>query len=136
MNDERHYLSTREAAEYLGLSARTLDRYRVSGEGPVFHRLRGPGALHPRRSGRLGEGDRTVPLSWSAAADCGSQVAKRRYRHLTGPGAFGDWTDIPLSGASRANAAGWTVRGLRNGTLYTFEVRAVSAGTPPRTGGW
>ena len=41
MNDHRHYLSTREAAEYLGLSARTLDRYRVSGEGPVFHRFGG-----------------------------------------------------------------------------------------------
>ena len=31
------YLSTREAAEWLGLSPRTLDRYRVTGEGPVFH---------------------------------------------------------------------------------------------------
>ena len=41
MNDERKYLSTREAADYLGLSARTLDRYRVSGEGPVFHRFGG-----------------------------------------------------------------------------------------------
>ena len=56
MNEERHYLSTREAAEYLGLSARTLDRYRVSGEGPVFHRFGGAGALHPRRPRRLGEG--------------------------------------------------------------------------------
>ena len=33
------YLSTREAAEWLGLSARTLERYRVTGQGPVFHRL-------------------------------------------------------------------------------------------------
>ena len=41
MNDERKYLSTREAAEYLGLSPRTLDRYRVSGDGPVFHRFGG-----------------------------------------------------------------------------------------------
>ena len=41
MNDAAKYLSTREAAEYLGLSARTLDRYRVSGEGPVFHRFGG-----------------------------------------------------------------------------------------------
>ena len=41
MHGERHYLSTREAADYLGLSARTLDRYRVSGEGPVFHRFGG-----------------------------------------------------------------------------------------------
>ncbi len=35
----RKYLSTREAAAWLGLSPRTLDRYRVSGEGPAFHRF-------------------------------------------------------------------------------------------------
>ena len=33
------YLSTREAAAWLGLSPRTLDRYRVSGDGPAFHRF-------------------------------------------------------------------------------------------------
>ncbi len=38
-NNGRHYMSTREAAAWLGLSPRTLDRYRVSGEGPVFHRF-------------------------------------------------------------------------------------------------
>ena len=32
-------LSTREAASWLGLSPRTLDRYRVSGAGPAFHRF-------------------------------------------------------------------------------------------------
>lgn len=37
----RKYLSTREAAEWLGLSPRTLDRYRVSGGGPAFHRFGG-----------------------------------------------------------------------------------------------
>ena len=37
----RHYLSTREAADWLSLSPRTLDRYRVSGDGPVFHRFGG-----------------------------------------------------------------------------------------------
>ena len=35
------YLNTREAAVHLGLSTRTLDRYRVSGEGPVFLRFGG-----------------------------------------------------------------------------------------------
>lgn len=40
-NDEDTYLSTRQAAAYLGLSPRTLDRYRVSGEGPDFHRFGG-----------------------------------------------------------------------------------------------
>ena len=40
MNENgRNYLNTREAAAWLGLSPRTLDRYRVSGEGPVFHRF-------------------------------------------------------------------------------------------------
>ena len=33
------YFSTREAAAWLGLSPRTLDRYRVSGDGPAFQRL-------------------------------------------------------------------------------------------------
>ena len=35
------YLDTRAAAAHLGLSTRTLDRYRVSGEGPVFLRFGG-----------------------------------------------------------------------------------------------
>ena len=41
MTEKINYLSTRGAAEYLGLSTRTLDRYRVSGDGPVFHRFGG-----------------------------------------------------------------------------------------------
>ena len=40
-NEEGKYLSTRNAAAYLGLSPRTLDRYRVSGEGPDFYRFGG-----------------------------------------------------------------------------------------------
>ena len=39
MTDERKYLTTGEAARYLGLSERTLKRYRVTGDGPVFHRF-------------------------------------------------------------------------------------------------
>ncbi len=42
MNENgRNYLNTREAAVWLSLSPRTLDRYRVSGDGPVFHRFGG-----------------------------------------------------------------------------------------------
>ena len=36
MGDRRSYLSTREAAALLGLSERTLERYRVTGEGPEY----------------------------------------------------------------------------------------------------
>ena len=35
---EENYLNTREAAAWLGLSPRTLEHYRVSGEGPDFHK--------------------------------------------------------------------------------------------------
>ena len=33
------YMSTRVAAAFLGLSPRTLDRYRVTGQGPTFHKF-------------------------------------------------------------------------------------------------
>ena len=33
------YMSTREAAAFLGLSHRTLERYRCDGKGPPFHRF-------------------------------------------------------------------------------------------------
>ena len=39
--DLKIFLSTREAAELLTLSSRTLDRYRVHGGGPAFVRLGG-----------------------------------------------------------------------------------------------
>lgn len=38
-NPHAKFLDTREAADFLGLSNRTLDRYRVTGEGPVFHKF-------------------------------------------------------------------------------------------------
>ena len=36
---QKTFFTSREAAEFLMLSPRTLDRYRASGEGPVFHRF-------------------------------------------------------------------------------------------------
>ena len=36
---ESKYLNNREAAEYLGLSVRTMNRYRVTGDGPPYYRL-------------------------------------------------------------------------------------------------
>ena len=39
--DGEKYLSTDRAALHLGVSVRTLERYRVTGGGPVFHRFAG-----------------------------------------------------------------------------------------------
>lgn len=38
-NGESGFFDTRRVANYLGLSSRTLDGYRVSGVGPAFHRF-------------------------------------------------------------------------------------------------
>ena len=38
-NDESDFFDTRCAADYLGLSHRTLDGYRVIGDGPAFRRF-------------------------------------------------------------------------------------------------
>lgn len=35
------YLMTREAGEFLGLSARTLEKHRVYGTGPIYRKLGG-----------------------------------------------------------------------------------------------
>ena len=37
--DERTFLTVRETAALLGLAPRTLDRYRVTGDGPAFHKF-------------------------------------------------------------------------------------------------
>ena len=39
MTEDTNFLDTQQAARFLGLSAKTLARYRVSGEEPVFHRF-------------------------------------------------------------------------------------------------
>ena len=39
MLEQATYLNTPQAAAILGLSPRTLERYRVTGEGPVFAKL-------------------------------------------------------------------------------------------------
>ena len=35
------YMNTREAPEFLGLSVRTMNRYRVTGDGPPFYHFGG-----------------------------------------------------------------------------------------------
>ncbi|MXW86074.1 MAG: helix-turn-helix domain-containing protein [Boseongicola sp. SB0667_bin_21] len=38
-NDDSGFFDTRRAADYLCLSRRTLDGYRVTGDGPAVHRF-------------------------------------------------------------------------------------------------
>ena len=41
MTEDINFLDTQQAARFLGLSAKTLARYRVKAKGPVFVKLEG-----------------------------------------------------------------------------------------------
>ena len=64
-----------------------------------------------------------VMLTWEDPDN--NTITKYQYRRKTGTGAYGNWTDIPGSGASTDS---YTVTGLTNGTEYTFAVRARNVG--------
>ena len=67
-------------------------------------------------------------LEWSPpASDGDSPILRYEYRLKDGRGEFGEWIPIPDSAADEANATGYTVTDLGNGTVYVFELRAVNA---------
>ena len=67
MDDDAIYMGTRELAAFLGLSPRTLDRYRVSGGGPKFHKF-GTGCATPAPMSRRGRRNAATarPPTWAA----------------------------------------------------------------------
>ena len=66
-------------------------------------------------------GNGEVALRWDDPSD--PSIQSYEYRQKTGSGGYGSWTDISGSGASTISH---TVGSLTNGTLYTFQVRAVN----------
>ncbi|WP_419917510.1 fibronectin type III domain-containing protein [Candidatus Poriferisocius sp.] len=91
-----------------------------------------PGVKPPAPAGLAAVGgDGQVVLSWASAGSGGPPIIRWEYRkqsRAAGDADFGawdtDWTPVPGSGPSTTSA---TVRGLTNGTLYRFQVRAVNA---------
>ena len=72
---------------------------------------------------KVADGDTNVTLRWDAPPTTDS-ITKHQYRYKTDADYPADWTDIPNSAPGEANASGYTVMGLTNGTAYTFQVRA------------
>ena len=64
-------------------------------------------------------------LSWTDPGDSG--ITRHQYRQKEGSGAWSVWRDIPNSASGEANAASYTVTGLKEGTSYAFRLRAVNA---------
>ncbi len=68
--------------------------------------------------------DQGVYLTWATRSDGGSPITEHQYRKKQGSGSYENWTNILRSASGEANATSVTVRGLINGTNYTFQVRA------------
>ena len=72
-------------------------------------------------------GEGAVRLEWSPPeSDGGTPILRYEYRLKEGRGEFGEWIPIADSAPDEVNAAGYTVEGLGNGTVYVFELRAVN----------
>ena len=69
-------------------------------------------------------GDGRVALAWDASDD--ATISGWQYK-VASTGAFGNWTDIPGSGAT---TTGHIVGGLDNGTAHRFKLRAVNVSGP------
>ena len=77
----------------------------------------------PKPAGlRARGGDRIVILSWDDPNN--RYISLYQYRKKAAGGEYGNWTDISGSGASTTT---YTATGLKNGTEYTFMIRALNA---------
>ncbi len=121
-------------SEVTGLTAGTAYTFQVravnaAGSGAVSEAAPvTPDAAAPLAPPRLiaGGQDGIALLFWGAADDNGSPITGYQYRQKEGAGDFGAWTDIIDSAPGGENALSFTVTGLTNGTVYTFEVRAAN----------
>ena len=80
-----------------------------------------------------GPGDTAAVLMASVASSNGSDITMWQYRQRTGTADYGTWADIadtdlsvPHAITDPAMSMTHTVTGLTNGTVYTFQVRAVN----------
>ena len=71
-------------------------------------------------------GNAEVRLDWTApSSDGGSAILSYEYRYRPSAGQFNNWATVP---GSNVNTTTHGITGLENGTAYTFEVRAATAG--------
>ena len=131
--DERSFTVT-------GLANDTLHTFQVRavnsvGSGSEAQATATPAATAPGAPASLtaSPGDTEAELAWTPpASDGGEAVTKYQYRVSDDGGTTWspDWTDVPDgtdSGSDQADERSFTVTGLANGTLHTFQVRAVNS---------
>ena len=118
-----------------GLTNGTSYRFKVraknptGGEGPASNEVTAVPRTVPTAPQSLTAtaGNGRVQLDWTApASDGGLPINRYQYRYKAGTGSFTTWANVP---GSNINTTSYTVTGLTNGTLHTFEVRAATAST-------
>ena len=76
----------------------------------------------------LTSGSQYMMLIWERPADNGGlPITGYEYSQKEEDGSFGNWTPIDNSAPGEANDTTYAVTGLKNGTIYSFMVRAVNA---------
>ncbi len=76
----------------------------------------------------LTSGSQYMMLIWERPADNGGlPITGYEYIQKEEDGSFGNWTAIDNSAPGEANETSYAVTGLKNGTIYSFMVRAVNA---------
>ena len=75
----------------------------------------------------LTSGSQYMTLIWERPADNGGlPITGYEYSQKEEDGSFGEWTPIDNSAPGEANDTTYAVTGLKNGTIYSFRVRAVN----------
>ncbi len=75
----------------------------------------------------LTSGDQYMMLIWERPEDNGGlRITGYEYSQKEENGSFGEWTSIDNSAPGEANETSYAVTGLKNGTVYSFRVRAVN----------
>ena len=72
-------------------------------------------------------GNRRAALAWDAPAS-DADITHHEYRYKTDSDYQDNWKKIPYSATGGFNEDGFTVTGLDNGTVHTFQLRAVNSG--------
>ena len=105
----------------------------VIGPGPGSRPVKATPATvpGPPRNLTVAPGDQRATLMWERPADNGGlPITSYEYVQKEGSGSFGSWISIDNSGPMETNETSYVVTGLKDGTVYSFKVRAVNAVGP------